>query len=185
MAHNKARGKGPALGRLVLLFSAYAPVALIIGARVAPDRVGYVALGVGLFGIFAWTAFLLWVPHAQTRTVEVADTEVVDTEVTAYIVSLLLPIVAAVKPDLGDLVAYGLCALLILYIAYVSDLAAFNPFVYGFGYRVARTMIDGSPTLVLVGDPASAEGEVEVVQRIGVTVILGKAPTTGRTGNGY
>jgi hypothetical protein len=168
----------------VLLFSAYAPVALIVGARVVPDCVGYIALGVGVLGIAAWITFLLWIPHAQTRTVKAEDAELVDTEVTAYVVSLLLPIVAAVRPDAGDLVAYGLCALLILYVAYVSDLAAFNPFVYGFGYRVARATIEGSPVLVLLGDPASAEGEVEVVQRIGVTVILGQAPATGRATNG-
>jgi hypothetical protein len=160
------------LGRVLLLIGAYAPVALIVGARVVPDDVGYAALVVGAFGAAAWISFLLWVPHGQTRTVEAAETELVDTEVTAYIVSLLLPIVAAGKPGTGDLLAYGLCAILILYIAYVSDLAAFNPFVYAFGYRVARTTIEGRPTLVLVADPTEGSGPVEVVQRIGVTVML-------------
>jgi hypothetical protein len=176
-----SNGNEAVLGRLLLLFGAYAPVALIVGARVVPACVGFVAVGIGAIGILIWVLFLLWVPHGQPRAIRASETEPIDTEVTAYIVSLLLPIVAAGKPDAGDLVAYGLCALLILYIAYVSDLAAFNPFVYMFGYRVARTKIDGRPTTVLITDATEASGDVDVVKAIGVMVILGKAQKTGES----
>jgi hypothetical protein len=172
MASEFSKAQEPTLGRVLLLIGAYAPVALIIAARVIPNGVGWAALGVGLAGVGGWLAFLWWVPGRQTRTVEIDDFDLVDTEVTAYIVSLLLPVVVAIKPDTGDLIAYGLCAALILFVAYVADLAAFNPFVYLFGYRVGRGTIEGEPSIILSRNPRSTRGDVEIVRAIGVTVIV-------------
>jgi hypothetical protein len=50
-----------------------------------------------------------------------------------------------------------------------------------FGYRVARTKIDGRPTTVLITDATEASGDVDVVKAIGVMVILGKAQKTGES----
>jgi hypothetical protein len=170
---------GPVAGRLVLLFGAYAPVGLIVGARAIPSCPGWIAVGVGVTGLLTWLAFLYWLPHRQTRDADAEDVELVDSEVTGYIVSILLPLVAAGEPSAGDLVAYAFCACLVLFVAYVSNLAAVNPFIYLFGFRVVRATIDGESTIALVYDPHDSEGEVVVVQAIGVTLILGKAPATG------
>jgi hypothetical protein len=164
---------------LGLLLGAYSPVALIIAARVVPEPIGWISLGIGVLGAFAWVGFLTWAPHGHSWTSEVADPEPVDTEVTAYIVSLLLPIVAAVSPDLGDVIAYCICGALILFVAYVSDLAAFNPFVYIFGYRVLRAEVDGEPAIVLSRDPEGTRGEIDVVRALGVTVVLGRTTQGG------
>jgi hypothetical protein len=167
------------LGRLVLLVGAYAPIGLIIGARAVPACSGYVAIAFGLVGLGAWLGFLYWLPGRQPRTAEVSsDIELIDTEVTGYIVSILLPLVAAGDPTAGDLVAYGLCGVLILFVAYASNLAAVNPFIYFFGFRVIRVTVDGERTVALTYDPHESEGEVYVVQAIGVTLIRGKAPPT-------
>lgn len=170
---------GPIAGRLVLLFGAYAPIGLIVGARAIPACPGYVAVGVGLVGLVTWLSFLYWLPHAQPRTADVEEIEPIDSEVTGYIVSILLPLVAAGQPTTGDLVAYGICGALVLFVAYVSNLAAVNPLIYLFRFRVARAVIDGEPTVALAYDPHESKGEVHLVQAIGVTLILGKAPTTG------
>lgn len=162
---------GPVAGRIILLVGAYAPVAIIIAARALPACAGWVSLGVGIFGLVAWLSFLLWLPARQPREAPVSDIEPVDGEVGAYIVSILLPLVAAGDPTAGDLVAYGLCGVLILCVAYVSNLALVNPLIYFLGYRVARATVDGERTVVLIKKSAELAGDVTVVRAVGVTFI--------------
>lgn len=162
---------GPVAGRIILLVGAYAPVAIIIAARALPACAGWVALGAGVFGLVAWISFLLWLPARQPREAPVSNIEPVDGEVGAYIVSILLPLVAAGDPTAGDLVAYSLCGILILCVAYVSNLALVNPLIYFLGYRVARATVDGERTVVLIKKSAELDGDVTVVRAVGVTFI--------------
>lgn len=164
-------GAGPLLGRLVLLFGAYAPVALIIAARTVPSVPGFVALGLGILGIAAWLDFLRRIRGHQPRTAAVSEVEPIDDQVTGYIVSILLPLIAAGDPSTGDLVAYALCAILILAVAFVSDLAAANPLIYFMGFRVARAKVDGERTIVLVDSVEVPEGDVTVRRALGVTYV--------------
>lgn len=164
--------RGPLLGRLVLLAGAYAPAALIIGARTAPSIGGWVAIGVGLLGIGAWSLVLTWLPHAQTRQINLTAVEPADTEVTAYIISYLLPIVAAASPATGDIVAYVLCGLLILIVAFAADLGSVNPIVYLFRLRVMRARVDGEPAIILArGLPG--ERKMVATRAAGVVFIVG------------
>ena len=165
------RSDGPVAGRIVLLVGAYAPVAIIIAARALPSSAGWAALGIGLSGLLAWIGFLIWLPARQPRKAQVSEVEPIDGEVSAYIVSILLPLVAAGHPSAGDLVAYGLCGVLILFVAYISNLALVNPLIYLFGYRVARATVDGVRTIVLIKQSAEFEEDVTVVRAIGVTLI--------------
>jgi hypothetical protein len=162
-------------GRVVLLLAAYAPVAVIAGIRAAPRTAGWVAVALGLAGITAWIVFLAWLPHRQARSVSVIDVEYVDAEVTGYVVSLLLPLLAAVKPRLEDWVAYGVCAVLILLVAYAAELWSINPVTYAFGMRTARASVDGRRTVVLMRGHVAEGHDATVVRRIGVTLILGDA----------
>lgn len=150
---------------------AYAPVAIIIAARALPSCAGWAALGIGLIGLLAWIGFLIWLPARQPREAQVSEVEPIDGEVSAYIVSILLPLVAAGDPSSGDLVAYGLCGVLILFVAYVSNLALVNPLIYFFGFRVARATVDGERTIVLIKQSAELDGDVTVVRAVGVTLI--------------
>jgi hypothetical protein len=165
------RADGPVAGRIVLLIGAYAPVAIIIAARALPACAGWMALGVGITGLSTWIAFLFWLPARQPREALVSKIEPIDGEVSAYIVSILLPLVAAGNPSSGDLVAYGLCGVLVLLVAYVSNLALVNPLIYFFGYRVARATVDGERTFVLIKQSAEVDGDVTVVRAVGVTFI--------------
>lgn len=164
-------GEGPLTGRLVLLFGAYAPVAIIIAARAIPCPIGWVALVLGVAGVGIWITFLLWLRGHQPRNATVNEVEPIDGEVTGYIVSILLPLVAAGDPSSGDLIAYGICAVMILLVAYVSDLAVANPLIYLLGFRVARANVAGERTIVLVDGLDTPEGAVTVRRALGVTYV--------------
>lgn len=161
------------LGRIVLLIGAYSPAALIVGCRAAPDIGGYIALGIGVIGILAWAGLIrLWLPRAQPRRVLPDKVDAIDGEVTAYIASYLLPIVAAGSPTLGDWFAYGICGILILIVGFVSDLGSVNPVVYFFGLRVARAEIDGQSIFLLVDRVPPPGQTVSVARAAGVALLL-------------
>jgi hypothetical protein len=174
--------RGPVGGRLILLLAAYAPVVAIAGLRGAPCIAGWIAFGLGVAGIIVWAAFLPWLKNRQPRPVEASDIEFIDTEVTGYIVSLLLPVAAASNPSFGDWLAYGVCALLILLVAFQAELWSVNPVTYAFRMRAARMKIDGETRIVLVAPEfdvgqlaASPNGDpptVIVSRRLGVTMLL-------------
>ncbi len=164
--------RGPILGRLVLLAGAYAPAALIIGARTVPRPVGWIAVAMGVIGVSVWSLFLAWLPRAQPREIELAAVEPADTEITAYIASYLLPILAAASPTTGDIVAYVLCAVLILIVAFAADLGAVNPVVYLFRLRVIRVRVAEEPVIMLVRAVPRAGTTVLASQALGVVLML-------------
>lgn len=156
----------------MLLASAYAPAALIVGCRTFPDCIGWITLVLGGLGLAVWTGFLLWLPHAQPREVRPSNVDPMDGEVTAYIASYLLPIVAAASPSTGDLFGYGVCAVLVLIVAFTADLGSVNPVVYLFGLRVARVEIDGRAMVILAKRLPRAEESITVARAAGVTRVL-------------
>jgi hypothetical protein len=99
--------------------------------------------------------------------------EYIDSEVTGYIVSILLPVVAASRPGFHDWLAYGVCAVLILLVAFAAELWSANPITYAFHMRAARAVVDGKPRVVLVRGHMG-QGEIKAVaRRLGVTLVLG------------
>ena len=163
--------RGPVLGRLVLLAGAYAPAALIIGARTAPAVGGWLTVGAGAVGMGIWSLFLAWLPHAQPREIELSAVEPADTEVTAYIASYLLPILAAASPTTGDIVAYALCGLLILIVAFAADLGSVNPVVYLFRLRVMRARVAGGHVIILARGVPAVGTTVIATQALGVVLV--------------
>jgi hypothetical protein len=163
---------GPLPGRLILLAAAYSPVAVVGGLRGLPSAPAYIAAGLGLAGIGLWILFLRWLGGRGPRNRDVREAELIDSEVTGYIVSILLPVIAASAPDLNDWLAYGVCAALILVVAFAAELWAVNPITYLFGLRAARALIDGTPRVVLVRGILGPAGERLVIERIGVALIL-------------
>lgn len=164
---------GPKTGRTILLVAAYTPALFIIGARVAPtSSLGWLLIAGGLIGMASWLGFLLKLPTAPKRRDRLASrVEHLDGQVTAYIASYLLPVLAASSPSAGDVIAYVLCALLILLVAYAADLGAVNPLAYLLGYRVCRAALSGGPTIVLYkGEPPSV-GPIEISYRTGIAYI--------------
>jgi hypothetical protein len=163
---------GPVAGRVILLLAAYSPVAVIAGLRGLSSTAGEVALGLGVVGVALWIVFLWWLRDRGSRPREVNELELIDSEVTGYIVSLLLPVIVASKPATADWLAYGACAFLILIVAFAAELWAVNPITYLFGLRAARAIVDGTPRVVLVRGSLVEAGELPVASRLGVTLIL-------------
>jgi hypothetical protein len=158
-------------GRLILLGSAYAPVALIVGSRLLPHKGGCIVLGVGALGVGIWIAFLYWLAHSQPYEVELNDFESIDTQVTGYIASLLLPVVAVASPSAGDIVAYAICAALILIVAFAADLGAANPIVYLAGLRVGRATLEGRRMIVLFRDAPTGDEPIFASAAAGVILL--------------
>ena len=165
-------GAGPLSGRLILLIAAYSPVVIIAGLRGVPTTAGWISLGVGLFGVCLWTLFLLWLPQRQPRDVKIDAIEPMDTEVTGYIVSLLLPVIAASRPRLNDWIAYGVCAVLVLVVAFAARLWAVNPITYLFRLRPALLTINGRAEVALVHTCLVDTTNRQVVRRLGVLLLL-------------
>jgi hypothetical protein len=163
--------RGPMPGRLLLLIGAYAPAAVIIGARTAPSLGGWIAIGIGIAGIGVWSLFLVWLRRAQPHEIELTAVEPADTEVTAYIASYLLPILAATSATTGDIIAYVLCGLLILVVAFAADLGSVNPIVYLFRLRVMRARVDGEHVIILARKVPAVETTVIATQALGVVML--------------
>ena len=138
------------LGRVSLLVGAYAPVLAVLALRIGLSAAGRILIVVALLGTGWWLWFLLHVvKQRQTWEITISAAEPIDRDVTAYVASYLLPVLAA-KPehDTGYL-AYGLAAFLILVVAYRADLGAINPLAYMCGYRAYRVSAEDGVRIVL------------------------------------
>ena len=157
------------LGRLLLLAGAYSPALVVLGLRAGLDRCGLILIGAGCAGVIIWLVFLLKVvPQRQRWEIEVVTAEPVDRDVTAYIATYLLPVLAA-KPEHGTgIAAYALAAVLILIVAFRADLGAVNPLAYVFGYRAFRVSAADGVRIVLSRSSIVKDSKWEVQEAAGV-----------------
>ncbi|MTD44865.1 hypothetical protein GKE82_11325 [Conexibacter sp. W3-3-2] len=163
------------LGRLVLLLSAYAPVLIVAGIRGLDAYAAFIAIGIGIGMLVAWAVVLACLPRGQQRDVQVDEIEPIDAEVTGYIVSILLPAVAAGTPTTQDWVAYSLCAVLILVVAYFAKLWSVNPLVYLAGMRAVRVTISGTQHVALARD-LPQQGHTAVIRRLAGVLFIAPDP---------
>ncbi|MEJ7785688.1 MAG: hypothetical protein WKF96_12860 [Solirubrobacteraceae bacterium] len=159
------------LGRILLLGGAYSPALVVLGLRIGFDDLGFVLISVGLAGVIVWLLFLLQVvPHRQRWEIEVIAAEPVDRDVTAYIATYLLPVLAA-KPEHGAAIAaYVLAAVLVLVVAFRADLGAVNPLAYVFGFRAFRVSAADGVRIVLSRSSIVKDSAWEVQEAAGVMV---------------
>lgn len=138
------------LGRVSLLIGAYAPVLAVLGLRIGLDTTGVILVTVAALATVWWLWFLLCVvKHRQTWDITVDAAEPIDRDVTAYVASYLLPVLAAKPEHDSGYVAYALAGFLILVVAYRADLGAINPIAYLCGYRAYRvSAADGVRTVL-------------------------------------
>lgn len=152
---------------------------LVAGLRGWPHPAALAACAVALVGLLAWALVVRKLWTAQPRTVEVEDSSAIDGEVTASIVSLLLPAVAASTPSGRDWAAYAVCACLILVVAWGARLWSVNPIVYLLGLRVIRIQVN-SETLVALARAVPAAGDTVVATRsVGVVLVRAAAEAEG------
>lgn len=175
-----------ALGRISLLIGAYAPALAILGLRIGLDTAGLVLLSVAVVGSGWWLWFLLRVvKQRQAWDVEIQSAEPIDRDVTAYVATYLLPLLAA-KPehDTGYL-AYGLAAFLILVVAYRADLGAVNPLAYLLGYRAYRASAEDGVRIVLSRSLLVKDTVWQLRDAAGIVVAMKELPgRDDETGDG-
>lgn len=154
------------------MVGAYAPVFLVVGIRGLPHPAAIAACVVAMAGLAAWVFIVRRLTTAQPRTVQVEESSAIDGEVTAYIVSLLLPAVAAGTPSAQDWVAYTVCAVLVLIVAWGAHLWSVNPVVYLLGLRVIRITINGEPVVALARSVPTPGTTAVVARAVGVVRVL-------------
>lgn len=158
-------------GRVVLMVGAYSPLFLVAGMRGWPHPAAVAACAAALVGLLAWALVVRKLWTAQPRDVTVEEASAVDGEVTAYIVSLLLPAVAADTPSGPEWGAYAVCACLILVVAWGAGLWSVNPIVYVLGLRVIRIQFNGE-TLVALAHDVPAVGDTVIATRAAGVVLV-------------
>jgi hypothetical protein len=141
---------------MTLLVGAYAPALVVFGlrhgvvTRRGPDWAGIGVCAAGVLGAAWWiTCLESFVTRRQAFELTLTSAEPADRDVTAYIASYILPILAAKPGGLTDYLAYGLAAALILVVAYRADLGAINPLAYVLGYRSYRISAEDGVRIVL------------------------------------
>src|SRR4051812_15602604 len=98
-----------ALGRISLLIGAYAPALAVLGLRIGPGAAGWGLVALAVLGAVWWLLYLLYVaPRSQAYDITIDAAEPIDREVTAYIATYLLPVLAAKPSHPTGYVAYGL-----------------------------------------------------------------------------
>lgn len=138
------------LGRALLLVGAYAPMLAVLGLRIGLGTAGCVLLGASVVGVMWWLWFLLRVvPRRQGFEITIDSAEPADRDVTAYIATYLLPVLAAKPEHDSGYAAYALAGVLVLVVAFRADLGAINPVAYLCGYRAYRIAGDDSVGIVL------------------------------------
>jgi hypothetical protein len=161
------------LGRASLLIGAYAPAIAILGLRIGPGTEGHILLGVAIAATAWWLWFLLRiVPHRQGWDATIDAAEPVDRDVTAYVATYLLPVLAAKPEHTSEYLAYGLAALLIIVVAYRADLGVVNPIAYLCRYRGYRVSAAGDVRIVLSRAQLTQGSTCEFREAAGVVIAV-------------
>lgn len=160
------RGLGNAVLRARVLISSYAALNLILFARIEASTPKMICLGLAILGIadglrLSWLAG--GIAAVPRRVAEVRD---VGPEVAGYLATYLLPLLAAPTPTTGDLVGYGIYALVVIVVSLRSNMAHVNPTLYLLGWRVSSVRFAEGDTQYLVSRRAPNSGETIRVARL-------------------
>jgi hypothetical protein len=135
---------GQTLLRARVLLSSYAPLSFILAARIDSLPLRIACLSAGLVGVGDALRLTLLASEKQAVPRRVEEVRDSGSQVAGYLATYLLPLLAAPDPRTGDLIGYGIYAVLIAVITLRSDLAHINPTLYLLGWKVVTvTLGDG------------------------------------------
>jgi hypothetical protein len=148
------------LVRLVLFWSSYAPLFLLLAVRFSDLILRAVMAVLFVGGALA----LIWVVRGRSRELEADPYELAEVRdegaaVAAYLASYILPIATVADPSATDLVAYAIFLVMLAVVSVRTDLAQVNPLLYLAGYRVfaIRTVSGMKGYLICNREPVAGD----------------------------
>jgi len=124
--------------RLLLFLSSYFPLALILFflLREARPVIASGVLGVGLLGVAGMALYLFVVRSLNPLTIEIASVIRRDGEAMSYIVTYLVPFLAAPFGSLEEGIGLGIFFIMLAVLYVNSDMIHINPMLNLVGYHV-------------------------------------------------
>jgi hypothetical protein len=159
---------GALVVRARLLLSSYVALDLILVARVHPLWPRAACGALALLGLVDAGHLLCLSKGTRAVPRKVARASEAGGEVTGYLATYLLPLLAAPSPSAGDLVAYGIYAALVVIVSLRSDLVQINPTLYLFGLKVSDVTFQDGGTAYVV-----SKGRIPENQALKVTKLAG------------
>lgn len=159
---------GRTLLRARLLLSSYAPLNLILAARIDLPPVQMLFVGLALVGLGDAIRLTLLVKEKTAVPRAIQDVRDSGAQVAGYLATYLLPLLAAPEPDLGDLIGYGIYGLVLVVITLRSDLAHINPTLYLLGWKVVTVTAHDETERYLVCRKTPRSTKIHVVVLYGV-----------------
>lgn len=166
---SRARQAARASLQARVLLSSYAALNLILFARVEPTAPRYVCLGLAVIGLLDGLRLSYLAGKKATVPRKVAEVQDAGPEVAAYLATYLLPLLAAPSPTTGDLVGYGIYAVVVILVSLRSNMAHVNPTLYLLGWQVSSVEFDGGDRHYVVSRKAPKPNEtIQVSELYGV-----------------
>lgn len=152
-----------------VLLSSYAPLNLILAARIDSPAPRVICFALFMIGFGDALRLTLLVSEKQSVPKTISGVRDSGSQVAGYLATYLLPLLAAPDPDTGDLIGYGIYALVIVVITLRSDLAHVNPTLYLLGWKVVTVTTAAGVEKYLICTNAPRSGDsIHVVPLYGV-----------------
>lgn len=123
-------------------------------------------------GIASLISLLHAIPKLEADSYTVVRVVDRGPDVAGYVATYLLPLLTVSQPTTRDLLAYGLFLAIVGLIYLRSGMAAINPLLYLFRYRVATIETDDGKGRSLVARSVPEPGEVVVGQEVVPGLVL-------------
>lgn len=160
--------------RLLLFLSSYFPLAVIffVLLRNAKPLVAWSLLALGLIGLVGMVLYFLAVRRLNPLRVQISSISRRDGEAMSYIVTYLLPFLAAPFGDFDQ--AVGLAVFFgVLAVLYVnSDMIHINPMLNLLGYHIYDVELENGEVRSLIAKRRIRRGQQAAVVSAGSDVLL-------------
>jgi hypothetical protein len=138
-------------GRLLLVATSLAPIALVIGMSFFSTckRLSAIWIGVAILLLLFCLAFLRALRHGEREAVAIKSISNSDQEVLAFLVTYLLPVLFVRNQSVDPWIEVTI-ALLIAVVVYHSNIYNFNPLLGIFGYHFYEITTADDISLILI-----------------------------------
>lgn len=183
--------------RIRLFFISYVPLWVMLTFRAAPpdrwhwDRRASVVILFAILAVWGFVDAIRLIKGSRkigSRRLVFGEISDQGGNAAGYLATYLLPFIGLIPADWGDWAAYGVYFAVAGIVFIRTDLTFVNPTLYVLRYRVVsgnayipegRSLVPGSPFVVICRDPGVLTSTVEVTS-IGGGYVVKSAPKPGR-----